>query len=124
MKNKYKIVAGPEHLYVSRFGIKSDTIPIGNEHINRDYIPAKELYYKKVHDDAKELIRTEKNYRGFMWQEIDETANAFIEKYKDHKLHFDGPSWVVSIKPWKEAKYGEWFGVSLKLRNRIKRLSS
>lgn len=124
MKIKYKIVAGPEHLYVSRFGIKSETISITNEHINRDYIPAKELYYKEVHDNAKKYIHTVKKARTLLWQHIDETAKDFREKYKDHTFYFDGPSWVVSIKPWKEAKYGEWFTVSLKLRNRIKKLSS
>ena len=121
MKQKFKIVVGPENMFVSRLGICSDICQIGNEYIKSDSEKAINLYFEQVHEPAKKILRVVREYRETIWRLIDEDAKDFVSKNKNKELYFDGPEWVVSFTPWKQAKYGGWFIVTNKLRNKIKK---
>lgn len=118
---KYKIIAGPDKMYVSRLGINSEICEIGDELITSDSVKVRELYYSSVHENAKKVLRSVRDYRSVLWDILDQAVQEFLNNHQDKELFFDGPSWIISFVSWKQAKYGEWFIVDKKTRNRIRK---
>lgn len=122
---KYKVIIGPEYFVVSRHEFKSEPISIGNEYIHKNSNIVLETYKEQVHENAKEYITLKRKHRYAMWRELEKGAEAYLELIKspdiNHTLYFDGPIGRVSIVPWKQAKYGEWFWLSLKKYNLLKK---
>ena len=116
---KYKIVAGPTQMRVERYNFKSDPIDIGDEHITADNEEARQFYYECMHCACQEYIRLRWYVSRIKWSMLKEAVSEIVEKYPT--MYFDGPSWIVSTTPWKQAKYREWFGVDKKVRWLLKR---
>lgn len=115
----YKIIAGPTQMRVERYSFKSEPIDIGDEYVNRDNEKARDFYYDHMHDACKSYINLVWIVNGIKWNMIREAVDEILEEFSD--LYFDGPNWIVSIVPWKEAKYGEWFMFSKRIRSVLKK---
>jgi len=120
LPNKVRVIVGPEHMYVSRYNIKSDAVALDNKHFTR--ADATDTYYAQVHAKAIAHIQFLLRVRKAVWEHIDEQAAEILAWAAEHNhvTHFDAPKWIICIKPWKHAKHGEWFFVGEKLRNRLK----
>lgn len=116
---KYKIIAGPTQMRVERYGFKSEPIDIGNEHIDCTNEKAREVYQSDLHPVCQEYVRDLRSIRRAMWSDLKNEAIKVAKQFPE--LHFDGPSCVVSTVPWKQAKHSEWFIVSKKLKNLLKK---
>lgn len=115
----YKIVVGPTQMRVERYSFKSEPIDIGNEYINSDSETARAFYYDHMHDACKSYIDLACVVNGIKWNMIKNAVDEILEEFPN--LYFDGPSWIVSVVPWKEAKYGEWFMFSKRIRSVLKK---
>lgn len=115
----YKIVVGPTEMIVQRYHYKSDPIHIGNEYVDKHNTKAKEFYYAYIHPECQENVRLKWAVSRIRWNVLTQVANSIVKN--NHELYFDGPDHVVSKVPWKQAKYGEYFLVSIKLKTLIKR---
>ena len=111
---KYKIIAGPTQMRVERYNYKSEPIDIGNEYIASDNQKAQDFYYEHMHVSCQEYIKLRWAVKCIEWKMLREIAKELVEMFPT--MYFDGPSWVMSIVPWKQAKYGEWMYVPKKLR--------
>ena len=120
MKTKYKIIAGPTQMRVERRMFKSEPIDIGNEHIAGDNQKAKDFYYQYMHSSCQEYARLLWDVKNIRWNVLKQETKEFAKLYPI--LYFDGPSWIVSTVPWKQAKHGEWFMVPKKVKWLLKKL--
>lgn len=118
---KLKIIIGPTQLVVERCGIKSPPVTIGDEYITHNSPIVKETYYQHVHQNACIRINQLRKLRKLYHNCHKEIVLDFITKIQtdNMKLFFDGPNNIISFKPWKDAKYGDWFHVDKKSRNLI-----
>jgi len=120
MKPKYKLIVGPTQMRVERRMFKSEPIDIGNEHITADNQKAKDFYYEFIHPSIQEYARLMWTIKNIQWTVLKREAKEIADMHTI--LYFDGPSWIVSTAPWKQAKYGEWFTVPKKVRWILKKL--
>ena len=116
---KYKIIAGPTQMRVERYNYKSEPIDIGDEYITRDNQQAKDFYYEHMHVACQEYIKLRWTVKCIEWNMLRETVKELVEKFPT--MYFDGPAWIGSTVPWKQAKYGEWFIIPKKLRWLLKK---
>lgn len=116
---KYKIIAGPTQMIVRRFGYKSEPIDIGNEHITSDNQQDRDRNHEYMHCACVEYIRLSWNVKCIKWGMLKKAVNEFVTQTPN--LYFDGPPWIISTVPWKEAKYGQWTAVSKKVRWLLKK---
>lgn len=119
MKPRYKIVAGPTQMYVKRYGYKSEPIDIGEGHIDCYNQQAKEFYYEHMHSACQEYIKLKWTMNSIQWGILKREVSEIVDDYPT--MYFDGPEWIASTVPWKQAKHGEWFIVPKKLRWLLKR---
>lgn len=119
MKPRYKIVAGPTQMRIERFGYKSEPIDVADEHIECDNQAAKDFYYRYMHASCQEYIRLKWTTECIKWGILKREVKELVEKYPT--MHFDGPAWIISTVPWKQAKYGEWFMVGKRARWLLKK---
>lgn len=119
MKPRYKIVAGPTQMRIERFGYKSEPIDIADEHIECDNQAAKDFYYRYMHASCQEYIRLKWNMKCIKWGILKRKVKEIVDK--QHVMYFDGPNWIVSTVPWKQAKFGEWYIVPKKTRWLLKK---
>ena len=120
MKPKYKIIVGLTQMRVERRGFKSEPIDIGDEYITSDNQKAKDCYYEFIHPCVQEYARLLWTLKNIQWTVLKREAKEIADMHTI--LYFDGPEWIVSTVPWKEAKYGEWFMVSKTLKWLLKKL--
>lgn len=118
---KYKIVVGPTHMYVKRYGIQSELVEIGNEYISSDSEKAIKLYTESIHPICKDLMSFRWKLSRLHWRKINQQAEKVVKQFET--LYFDGPEHIVSTVPWKQAKYGEWFFVEKKFRSALKKFA-
>jgi hypothetical protein len=118
----YKIIAGPTQMRVERKFFKSEPIDIGDEYITRDNQKAKDFYYEFIHSSCQEYAKLLWQTKNIRWNTLKQEAKEITDTHAI--LYFDGPSWIVSTVHWKQAKYGEWFTVSKKMRWLLKKLYS
>jgi len=111
---KYKIIVGPTQMRVERYELQSEPIDIDDRHIAADDLVAAIAYDADLHPACQRYMQLMWYVRGIEWKQLRELLTDIVDKYPT--MHFDGPSWIVSTVPWKQAKYGEWFVVSNKLR--------
>lgn len=116
---KYKIVAGPTQMRVERFGLVSEPISIGEEYIDRDNQRARDIYYQDLHPGCVRLMTQRWTVSRLGWHRLKEAVKDIVDETPN--LYFDGPSWIVSTVPWKQAKYGEWKIVPKKVRWLLKK---
>ena len=116
---KYKIIAGPTQMRVERYNYKSEPIDIGDEYITRDNQQAKDFYYEHMHVACQEYIKLRWTVKCIEWNMLRETVKELVEKFPT--MYFDGPAWIGSTVPWKQAKYGEWFIIPKKLKWLLKK---
>ena len=116
---KYKIIAGPTQMRVERYNYKSEPIDISDEYITRDNQQAKDFYYEHMHTACQEYINLGWTVKCIEWNMLRETVKELVEKFPT--MYFDGPAWIGSTVPWKQAKYGEWFIIPKKLRWLLKK---
>lgn len=116
---KYKIIAGPTQMRVERYNYKSEPIDISDEYITRDNQQAKDFYYEHMHTACQEYIKLRWTVKCIEWNMLRETVKELVEKFPT--MYFDGPAWIGSTVPWKQAKYGEWFIIPKKLRWLLKK---
>lgn len=115
----YKIIAGPEQMYIVRYGLKSEPIDICDEYITLDNQKAKDFYYEHMHSVCQEYMKLKWNVKCVHWDMLHEDVKEIVEKFPT--MYFDGPSWICSVVPWKQAKYKEWFIIPNKLRWLLKK---
>lgn len=120
MKPRYKLIVGPTQMRVERRVFKSEPIDIGDEYITADNQRAKDFYYEFMHSSVQEYARLLWAAKNIHWNALKQEAKEFADMHTI--LYFDGPDWIISTVPWKEAKYGEWFMVSKKVRWILKKL--
>jgi hypothetical protein len=120
MKPRYKIIAGPTQMRVERQMFKSEPIDIGDEHITADNQKAKDFYYEFMHTSIQEYARLLWATKNIHWDVLKQQAKELSKV--NTILYFDGPTWIISTAPWKQAKYGEWFMVPKKVRWLLKKL--
>ena len=122
---KIRVSVGPEIMVISRCGFKSAPIKIDDRYITKNSEIVLNTYKEQVHDIAKEYLTLKREYRYQMWRKLEEQVDIYLEEIKkpdvNKSLHFDGPVGLISFKPWKEAKYEEWFYFSLKEYNMLKK---
>lgn len=99
---------------VERYNYKSEPIDIGDEYITIHNQQAKDFYYEHMHAVCKEYIRLMWAVKCIHWNMLREKAKEIVDQ--SPTMYFDGPSWIVSTVPWKQAKYGEWTFIPKKLR--------
>jgi len=104
---------------VERYNYKSEPIDIGDEYITRDNQQAKDFYYEHMHVACQEYIKLRWTVKCIEWNMLRETVKELVEKFPT--MYFDGPAWIGSTVPWKQAKYGEWFIIPKKLRWLLKK---
>lgn len=115
----YKIVVGSTQMIVKRCGYRSEPINIGDEHISRDNQKAKDFYTEYMHPQCQEYIRLKWTIKCIKWNKLKEKVKQLVDEHPN--MYFDGPPWIISTVPWKEAKYGEWFGTDKKTRWLLKK---
>lgn len=120
MKPKYKLIVGPTQMRVERRMSKSEPIDIGDEYITADIQKAKDFYYEFIHPSIQEYARLLWTIKNIQWTVLKREAKEIADMHTI--LYFDGPPWIVSTVPWKQAKYGEWFIVSKKVKWLLKKL--
>lgn len=103
----YKIVAGPTQMTIKRCGYRSELIDIGNEYISGNNQKAKDYYFEHMHPKCQEYIRLKWTIKCIKWNKLKEQVKELVDEFPN--MYFDGPSWIMSTVPWKQAKYGEWF---------------
>lgn len=111
---KYKIVAGPTQMRVERYNFQSEPIDIGDEHITSDNEQARQFYYEHMHPACQRYMQLRWYVKRIERSMLRDAVNEMVDKYPT--MYFDGPSWIVSTVPWRQAKYGEWFGVGKKVK--------
>lgn len=120
LSNNVRVVVGPEHMYVSRYNIRSEDVQLDNKHFVR--IDATNTYYKQVHLAAVKHVQTKLMQRKikhiFISKFVTELRN--FAAADNFTWHFDAPPWIICSKPWKQAKYKEWFFVGAAVRNKLK----
>lgn len=119
MKPRYKIIAGPTQMYVKRYDYKSEIIDIEGDHVDYHNQQAKDFYYEYMHDACKEYIGLKWAVNRIQWGMLKRSISDVVDKTPT--LYFDGPEWIVSTVPWKQAKHGEWFIVGKKERWLLKK---
>ena len=115
----YKIIAGPTQMRVERFAFKSEPIDIGDEHIAASNRQAHNFYYEYMHHACVEYIRLRWNVKCIEWSMLKNKVKQIVDN--NPSLFFNGPSWVVSTVPWKQAKRSQWFSVGKKVRWLLKK---
>lgn len=116
---KYKIVAGPTQMIVQRFGYKSEPIDIVDEYITADNNQAHDYYHEHMHHSCQQYVHLRWTENQIEWNRLKEKIAEIVDKTPN--LYFDGPSWIVSVVPWKQAEYGQWTAVSKKARWLLKK---
>jgi hypothetical protein len=116
---KYKIIAGPTQMRVERYNFKSEPIDIGDEYITSDNEQARQFYYEHMHVACQRYIQLRWYVRCIEWSMIKEVVNEIVDRFPT--MYFDGPSWIASTVPWKQAKHKEWFMVDKNTRWLLKK---
>lgn len=119
MKPRYKIVVGPTQMCVKRYDYKSEPIDIGEEHIDCYNQQAKDFYYEYMHAACQKYIELKWSVNRIQWGILKREVSEIVDDYPT--MYFDGPEWIASTVPWKQAKYKEWFIVPKKMRWLLKR---
>jgi hypothetical protein len=119
MKPKYKLIVGPTQMRVERQLFKSEPIDIGDEYITADNQKAKDFYYEFMHPSVQEYARLLWTTKSIRWNTLKQQVKGLADMHTI--LYFDGPSWIVSTVPWKQAKYEEWFVVPMKVKWLLKK---
>lgn len=104
---------------VERYGYKSEPIDIGDEYISGDNQKAKDFYQEHMHAACREYIQLKWAVKCIKWGILKKQVQELVDKFPN--MYFDGPPWIMSTVPWKQAKYGEWFMVDKRTRWLLKK---
>jgi hypothetical protein len=72
-----------------------------------------------MHPSVQEYARLLWTTKSIRWNTLKQQVKGLADMHTI--LYFDGPSWIVSTVPWKQAKYEEWFVVPMKVKWLLKK---